>query len=69
MSNENKIIKDESLFKTILDLLGLDYEIKDRKIVLINEDGDYFSTHDGEIIYFENPTDAINSLDWMFENE
>lgn len=63
-----KIVKDESLFRTVLNLIGMDYEIRDRKIVLKESDGTDFTTHDGEVMYFENPTDAINSVDWRFDN-
>lgn len=63
------IVKDKKLFNRILSCVDMTYEIRDNKIVLKNSDGTDFTTHDGEVMYFENPTDAFNSIDWMFKTE
>ena len=69
IKNNTTIVKDEKLFNTILSYVDMSYEIRDNKIVLKNSDGTDFTTHDGEVMYFENPTDALNSIDWLFEKE
>lgn len=64
---DNAIVPDPKLFEYILSVVDMSYEIKDRKIVLKESNGDYYSTHDGEIMYFENTIDAMNSIDWKFD--
>lgn len=54
-------------FSTLLGLCGIKYSISYGKIILYDSKDNPYCDQYGEIMHFENTLDALNSIDWCFE--
>lgn len=65
----NPSIKREfDLFQQLLDIFKLSYKLDFEKITIYDSEGNPYKDSDGDILYFNNTVDAMNSLDWLYND-
>lgn len=60
--------REFELFQQLLDIFELSYQLNFEKITIYDSENNPYKDSDGDILYFNNTIDAMNSLDWLYDN-